>query len=238
MNTCKNCSTGFEAKYCPNCGVSVNVKRIDRKYLLHELEHGVLHFEKGFFYTTKELMLRPGHAIKGFLEGNRLKHFKPIGYVIICSVIYSFLSHHFGPKLVLLMPDNYVGKIFMWIFQHYNYSNLIEIIFIALPLTWFFKKRGYNYFEYFVMLSYLTGSMMLFGSLLLILSYFTGSQVFNNLLPLITFVYMTWGIGQFFTDKKASTYIKAFLAYLSGFLLFYFSAVILGIVLNLLLKHL
>lgn len=236
MNTCKNCSTGFDAKYCPNCGVSVHTKRIDRKYLLHELEHGVLHVEKGFLYTTKELFLRPGHATRNFLEGNRLRHFKPIGYVIICSVLYSFLNHHFGPKLVLLMPSNYVGKIFMWIFEHYNYSNLIELVFIALTLTWFFKKKGYNYFEYFVMLSYLTGSLMLVASLLLMLSYFTGSQIFNNLLLLITFVYMTWGIGQFFADKKASTYIKAFLAYLSGFLLFYVAAIIIGNILNVILK--
>jgi hypothetical protein len=236
MNTCKNCSTSFETKYCPNCGVSVKVKRIDRTFVLHELEHGVLHFEKGFLYTTRELFLRPGHATRAFLEGNRLRHFKPIGYVIICSVIYSFINHRFGPKIVLTKPDNYVARIFMWIFEHYNYSNLIEIIFIALTLTWFFKKKGYNYFEYFVMLSYLTGFMMLFGGLFIMLSYATGSEIFNSLFPLIAFMYMTWGIGQFFADKKVSSYIKAFLAYLSGFFLFFISAMLLGMVLNAILK--
>ena len=36
-----------------------NLKRIDRRYISHEIEH-VLHLDRGFFYTVKELIVRPG----------------------------------------------------------------------------------------------------------------------------------------------------------------------------------
>ena len=82
MNICKNCSSKFDTKFCPECGTNAVSKRIDKHYFIHELKHGILHLENGFVYTTKELLTNPGNSIRKFIEGERTRHFKPIGLSI------------------------------------------------------------------------------------------------------------------------------------------------------------
>lgn len=223
MNTCKNCGATFDSKYCPECGTAAQVKRIDTKYLGHEIEHAVFHVEKGFFYTGKELLLRPGLAVRQFLEGNRAKHFKPIGYVIICSILYSLVNHQLHMDHG---PEN-TNPGLKWVAEHYNYSNLIEILFIGLSLSFFFRKKGYSYVEYLVLLCYLTGFLMLLSTLVLVAAYLITPALLTIILW-ISILYYTWGIGQFFNDRKFVTYLKAFLAYAVGAVLFFGSAYLVG----------
>ena len=67
ITNCINCNNQISEDFCPKCGQSAKLKRIDKHYVSHELLH-LFHFEKGFFYTAKELFLRPGDSIKEFIE--------------------------------------------------------------------------------------------------------------------------------------------------------------------------
>lgn len=237
MNTCRNCAAEFETKYCPECGTSAQIKRIDRHYVVHELQHGILHFEKGFLFTVKELLTKPGHSIRKFIEGDRAKHYKPIGFLIICSIIYSFVSHYIGKyNTVVTVDKGYVDKLSQWVIDHYNYSNIIEMFFLALTVKWFFRKKGYNYFENFVLLSYLTGLGMLIGVIFLVIDYLAKTDTLQTVYLPLTIVYTVWAIGQFFNERKWMVYLKALLAYLLGFFMFVLSVNLLGILLNVILK--
>lgn len=232
MTICKNCTTHFDTKYCPNCGASAHTKRIDTHYLFHEVQHEILHLEKGFLFTTKQLLLKPGNTVRAFIEGERQKHYKPIAYLIICSIIYTVVSHNLELHIEHQQIKGNVGKVFGWITEHYNYSNLIEILFIGLTLKLFFRKREFNYLENLVLLCYLTGFCMLVGGLFIAATYVSKVESINAFFSLFTLIYMVWAIGQFYNDKNWLTYFKAFWAYILGFLLFGIAAVALGQVLN------
>ena len=69
---CANCARtidGEAQKFCPACGQPTPAHRIDWHFLAHELEHSVLHMDRGVFHTLKNLMLRPGHMMRDYLEG-------------------------------------------------------------------------------------------------------------------------------------------------------------------------
>ena len=68
------------------------VKRIDMHYISHEIFH-LLHLEKGFFYTVKELITKPGQSIREFINENRDKHMKPVPFLILTSLIYTLIAH-------------------------------------------------------------------------------------------------------------------------------------------------
>jgi Protein of unknown function (DUF3667) len=89
-----------------------------------------MHLDKGILFTTKELFTRPGHSIREFLDGKRVRHFKPISMVIILAGIYGFLSHNFH---INILASNYeitgsgkdfnaikeaIRKISEWLSQH------------------------------------------------------------------------------------------------------------------------
>ena len=93
--TCINCHKTFEGKFCNHCGQKGDSERLTFHSVWHDLQHGLLHFDKGIFFTIKELFSRPGHSIREYIEGKRVKHFKPISLVIVLATIYGFLFHYF-----------------------------------------------------------------------------------------------------------------------------------------------
>jgi Protein of unknown function (DUF3667) len=216
---CLSCSNSFETKFCPACGTAAAVKRIDSHYVVHELQHDILHMEKGFLFTVKELTLRPGQAVRRFLEGSRSKYYKPIGFLIICSIIYPLVSHWIGKPPTPSTGNGNIDKINQWVETHYSYANLIEILFIALALKWFFGKKQYNYFEHLVLLSYLTGYAMLAGALLMLVSHAAGIAFNDTIFLVLAVGYTVWAIGMFYKAASWTVYAKALLAYMTGFML-------------------
>lgn len=150
---CKNCNKEINSKFCPDCGQPASLKRIDRKYIIHEIEH-VLHFERGILYTIRELTINPGRNIRKYLSENISRLVKPIIFIIIMSLIYTVLTHLFH------VEDDYVkyqeskgaapstiSNIVKWVQGHYGYANIMMGIFIALWLKLFFRKYDYNFYE-------------------------------------------------------------------------------------------
>lgn len=91
MTNCKKCNHKFEGNYCSECGQLAKLERIDRLYIAQQMQN-VLSVEKGFFYTTKELFVRPEKAIKEFLFDDRDKFVKPLVFLIFTSIVFSLVS--------------------------------------------------------------------------------------------------------------------------------------------------
>lgn len=60
--------------------------------MLDEIKYTFLHVNKGFVYTIKELFTRPGQSIKEFIEGKRIKHYKPLLLVFVLAGINGYLA--------------------------------------------------------------------------------------------------------------------------------------------------
>lgn len=237
MPVCINCSTQTDTDFCPNCGVSQHIHRIDKHYIAHELKHVLFHVEKGFLYTLKELTLRPGYIIHEYVRGNRSKIYKPISFLIICSVIYTLVNHYLGPKTVISAQQGNVALVFKWITDHYSYSNLIETFFLAFGLSLFFRKQPYNYFENLVLVSYINGYLMFLGAVLILLGYVTGIKSVNSIFLLLGILYTVWGITRFYKQSAVFIYIKVFIAYLFGFILLILAATAVGNILDAMHYH-
>jgi hypothetical protein len=236
---CKNCNTEVTQNYCPNCGQPTKPKRIDGHYIIHEIEH-VLHFEKGILYTIRELITGPGQNVKHFITDNRSRLVKPIIFIIVTSLIYSIINHFFH------IEDGYVNysetkitttsSIFKWIQEHYGYANIIMGFFIAFWTKLFFRKYQFNFFEILILLCFVMGMGMLIYSVFGIVQ---GLTHFNlmQIAGAVGFIYCTWAIGQFFDKGKVLSYVKAFFAYVLGMLTFTLTAIIIGTIIDLIIKH-
>jgi hypothetical protein len=239
---CKNCNTEINSKFCPDCGQPTELKRINRHYIIHEIEH-VLHFERGILYTIRELTTNPGQNIRKYLSENRTRLLKPIIFIIITSLIYTILNHlfHIEDGYVKYHEANgetpsAVGSMVKWVQEHYGYANIMMGIFIALWLKLFFRKYDFNFYEILIMLCFVIGMGMLIFSIFVIIQGVTHL----NLMPIagvIGIAYCAWAIGQFYDKKKPSNYIKSLFAYILGMITFWILPVIIGTILDLLNKH-
>lgn len=236
---CKNCNTELNSKFCPDCGQPTNIKRIDGKYIMHEIEH-VLHFERGIFYTVKELCINPGQTIRNYISENRSRLVKPVIFIIVTSLIYTLISHFFHIEEGYVnhkgLEKSSIGTILKWIQGNYGYASILTGIFIAIWLKVFFKKYGYNFFELLIMLCFVQGiSMLIFA----VFAFAEGLLHFKllSVAGIIGVIYIIWAMGNFFEAKKIENYLKALISFLLGTITFYIIIFVIGITFDVLTKH-
>ncbi|MNK22434.1 hypothetical protein D3C87_407110 [compost metagenome] len=235
---CKNCTTSLEGKYCHSCGQSADTHKLNFHYMWHDIQHGLLHFDKGIFFTTRELFTRPGHSIREFLAGKRVKHFKPLSMVIVLATIYAFLLHILHIDLAANISvrngtevsEKAVGafNISEWIVSHYAISRLFSIPLLALATLTCFAKQGYNFVEYLVLSAFITGQGLVFLILTLPLYYYLSDTMWYMLLSsVLQLTLFLWTYLQFF-DKLNG--FRAFIQTLAALLLYIVLIGIFGLV--------
>lgn len=198
------------------------LERIDGKYIWNEIS-SVLNFEKGLFYTIRELLIRPGETVREFIFKDRNRIVKPIIFIIISSLIYTILRHILKFQDGYIYYDNSIKNtsmsIFGWIQDNYGYGNLIMGIFIALWTKILFRKYNFNYYEILILLCFVLGIGMLILAIFGTIEGLTGLKILQ-FGGMIFIVYFSWEIGQFFDKKKFSSYLKAFASYFFGMITF------------------
>ena len=190
-NNCPNCNEVVDGNFCSNCGQK-RYKRIDRKYIWDEIQYTVLHTNKGFLYSIKNLIKNPGKTAKEYIEGKRVNHYKPILLVFVLSGISTFISF----KIVGLnetMKEIYLSKGMYSDFMRdalsfsASYSSFIMVFlipFLALFSKIAFRKWGHNYYEHVVMNAY----VLSFYALLDIIVVFPIMYLMKNTIGIFEFL--------------------------------------------------
>ncbi|HCT30323.1 MAG TPA: hypothetical protein DIW31_06240 [Bacteroidales bacterium] len=227
MNICKKCHNEFDGNYCPNCGHPQKLERINGRYIFSEIAD-VLNFQKGILYTIKELLIRPEQNIRAFISEDRNRLVKPIMFILITSLIYTIFVgiFHFEDGYVNYtdIKESTTFEIFKWVQENYGYANIIMSIFIGLWLKVFFRKYPFNFFEIIILLCFVMGIGMLIYSAFGVVRGLTHVNLMK-VGAIIGLVYTTYAVGQFFEKRKLLSYVKAFFAYILGFLTFTLAAI-------------
>jgi hypothetical protein len=249
---CKNCNQQFEGYFCNHCGQTADTHEINFHFLWHDIQHGLLHFDKGVLYTAKQLFTRPGNSIREFIEGKRVKHFKPVSLIIVLATVYGLLYHSFhinafkdevsesfqkgwngsGTQIVFDFE-----KINEWIGTHYSWLVLLLLPFYALGSFLAFRKSGYNYVEHLILNAFITGQNLLVHIILFPLLYLYNEtptyETISTLINTICFVLLAWSYMQFFRQySKTKTFFLILLSYLYFGVSVFFAFIIGGLILG------
>ncbi|MCU7614672.1 DUF3667 domain-containing protein [Chryseobacterium sp. GMJ5] len=199
--TCKNCGHIFEGRYCNHCGQSANTHRIDAQFLWEDIEHGLLHYDKGILYTAKQLFLKPGYVIKDYIAGKRVHHFRPISLAIVLATLYALVYHLTHVNLIVKGSEN-SEAIFEKIIEHYYWFVFITIPIFALSTSLFFKKAGYNFWEYFIFEALKVSQRLivhiLFLPIILLLNHPSSTDLIIKSLLIVDIALIFWTNLQFF----------------------------------------
>lgn len=224
--TCKNCNKIYTGHFCNNCGQPAATHKLNFHFIWHDIQHGFFHFDSGVLYTAKELYTKPGKSIREFIEGKRVKHFKPISLVIILATLYGVLRHlfHFSvldKKVVSEIQGVEYESLNEWISHHYYWIILLSIPMFSLASYLVFRKQGYNFIEHIVLNTYMASQRLILRIVIFpITKYFTESsynKLFVDILMLMDIVLIFWTYITFFNNLSK---IKAFLYSIFSYLLF------------------
>ena len=239
---CKNCEHTFEGNFCSNCGQKTNTKRLDWNYIFDELKYTFLHLNGGLLYTCKQLLTRPGDMVREFIEGKRVKHYKPILLVFVLAGITTLLLHYSGDLSIIEdmkqeKNNAFSPKVYAEIMsKYYTYIQLASIPIISL-CTWLaFRKWGYNYIENIIINSFVIAQLLLVGILLTpIKNVFIGSDSYlmvNSILGLLSFIFPIWLYLKLYKSRDLGFLILRMIWSGILFLLLFIITIIIGVIIG------
>ena len=239
---CKNCEHTFEGNFCSNCGQKTNTKRLDWNYIFDELKYTFLHLNGGLLYTCKQLLTRPGDMVREFIEGKRVKHYKPILLVFVLAGITTLLLHYSGDMEILatLKPQKnnpFNPKVYADILsKYYTYIQLASIPIISF-CTWIgFKKWGYNYIENIIINSFVVAQSLLLGILITPIKNLcigtSGFFIIATVLSLFTIVFQIWLYLQLYKSRDLGFLILRMIWSGIIFLLLFIITIVVGVIIG------
>ncbi|MCE1229969.1 MAG: DUF3667 domain-containing protein [Firmicutes bacterium] len=236
-NQCANCNRDIDVpnqKFCPTCGQPTPTHRIDWHFIGHEMEHSLLHMDRGIFYSLKSLMIKPGVFIRDYIEGRRARHVKPLMLVMIMTTIMLFLAKYFtkGDLMSAGLSDSQQmaigakasGHIYLdsllnnlavvkdWMNRHYAATTVILLPWEAISFKLAFRRIGnLNYPEWLVITTYLTAQSFVIMAFALPIGYWLPST--RSWLTVIASAYGIFTLMQFFkTSPRWETALRGLVA--------------------------
>lgn len=200
---CKNCEHTFQGNFCSNCGQKTNTVRLNWYFVVDELKYTFLHINKGLLYSCKQLLIRPGDTVREFLEGKRVKHYKPILLIVVLTGVSGLLMHFLPMEELLnesvkLSNDSNIErskfvksmtKFMDWFTKNYAFFELGMVPVFSLCSWLAFKKYGYNYIENIIINCFASAQRLLAGILFFPLEYLTlHTSFFSTVASLSTIV--------------------------------------------------
>lgn len=224
---CKNCGNTFTGNFCNNCGQAAHLPELSLHFVWHEIQHGIFHFDNGIFYSIKQLLTRPGHTAREFINGKRVHHFKPLSLIVVLATFYGILFHFFintTPEVKLETTAGNIVNVYehlnRWYLDHFAYISLMLTLIATITSYYVFKKQGYNLVEHLILNAFYVSLILVVTLLIFPLLYFFAGGEKENLknyllfIQNIYFILMCWCYIQFFNKTpKLKTFGLTALAY-------------------------
>jgi len=204
---CLQCDSVVTTAYCGVCGQKASTHRFSfKEVVVTDFMYGVFHADKGFSYTIKELITRPGHSIREYINGKRAMHFSYFSLLIILLTI-SFLVNRLAEINISEIYEKNGQGVFSEVQDFYHkYPRgylLLSIPIYSLFSFVFFIKSGLNYAENIVLNCYRTAGEYLFTIAFYIACIFIKNIDLISImyvgLQLLVLLYMIWFYYQFFS---------------------------------------
>lgn len=244
---CLNCATPLTDRFCARCGQPATTHRLTMGHLLHEIPHSIWHVDKGIFHTLRELLLRPGSTLLGYLRGQRARHFAPLSLLLLVTGVESFLAIKLQINERASSLNSNASAELRAVQEHGSESMMHYLgwIYVAMsPLIGWLVRRTLrrariNLAEAMVVVLYVTAASNLLTLLLMPLFYFvhTNTQYYwtTFFTSVLAFGYQGWAYGQLLLGtalRRAGRWWRGLFTAVTAYLLVVSGAVVIMFAMN------
>lgn len=106
---CRCCGEIYQGNFCPRCGQSSATARYRLSNALKNIAGGFFNIDNGFGRTLIDLLYRPGHLMREFVQGKRALYFRPFQMLFILAAIYIMAVQLIDPDS--LKRDKEAGQV-------------------------------------------------------------------------------------------------------------------------------
>lgn len=209
---------------CGSCGRPSHPAPITLKSIFSDGLSVIFNLEKGFLFTIKELLLRPGEALTNYLNGERrYLYYNPFRFAFI-AVTISFLIFQsldfFETTIELAAPEGQNPediKESMTILEKYGPLLTLTLVPFVSFGSWILFRR-INFAEHLVANFFAYGQISLLGILLVPLYYFVSEMlIYQQLISMVMILgYTTYFFQNHFKGNWIVTFLKVLAAVIIG----------------------
>lgn len=191
---CLNCGNTYKGNYCPHCGQKAKTKRLNLFEMVSNLVASFVGGDNMFLNTCRDLVQRPGHMVRSYLQGKRARYYNPLQMYVFTLTAYAIVSYIFGASSTILddmfkfeiEPDkdysetsfiNTIIACMQKIYSNKLYGALLSTLFSVPAFRWFFRKckvkrpdgqlLALNYTEHFCTQMYFSCLIMIISIIML-----------------------------------------------------------------------
>lgn len=219
---CKNCGAKLQGAYCHACGQSAATERIDRGFVLSDLKSGLLGLNAGLLYSVKQLLLRPGYAIRDYIDGKRIRYVSPFSLLILLASIQLILQYILNidaySAVNLEHESKAIQKLAALITDNFVYATLLTVPLFSIFSFLFLRKQKLNYFEHLTINSFAASQRIILHTIFMPLLLWVPHSVWKNGLLFVKVFFFSVIFYQLFKSiGKAKIILFSLLIYALSF---------------------
>lgn len=177
---CLNCGTNCTGAYCPKCGQKTSTRRFQVKEILMNIIASLIGGDNKLWATCVCLLTRPGHMIREYLQGKRVRYYNPVSLLVCLVAVYAIVTYFFTdavspfdimrPEVQTESLNSSSAEMFLSYYQMFLSNNVYFAIFTVLisifPYRFVFRKEklmrptgdeeAMNVAEHFIALTFQT----------------------------------------------------------------------------------
>jgi hypothetical protein len=210
---CLNCGDTTDSKYCPNCGQKTSTTRFSlRNLFTDDIVTSVFELEKGFFYTLRQLLIRPGHAVRAYVEGKRATYYNYFSLLFLIVAVDILLQEFSQIRLSDLYQESIKSETFLDFVDKLNNEYAKAFVLGMIPVYagvtfLLFRRANQNFAEHFVANAY-RAALELFLGLFITLStvFISNIEIFTIISQVIAIVALAYSIVFYFQYFRPDGY--------------------------------
>lgn len=214
---CPNCQTTLQGKFCYSCGQKIREERLSIGYLFEDFVSNVFNLERGAFYTSKQLLLKPEMVIDDYLKGRTIVYTNPFKYLFFTATISAILSSFVNYELVIPsmasssspQVEEATKQAFTIMQQYWTLLTMAFAPIFAICTYFVYKKDKLNYSEHLIISSFTSAQMAILGlplTLLMVLFPELTSAFFT--ISILGFGYLLYAFYNIFNVKGIKAIVK------------------------------
>lgn len=166
---CPNCSAAVEGTFCSTCGQRLRHGRLTVRGVTGRVITHFFSFDRGFFRTVRDLLLRPAGVVSDYLSGRTRPYMEPAQFFLLNISAAQLVSWWVGSfrDIARGMVDAAaraaadVDILAIALDRYYITLGLVLVPVLAICTRLVFHRRGLNLAEHLVFHLYLLGQAAL-----------------------------------------------------------------------------
>ena len=158
---CLNCGTMCTDRYCPHCGQSTSVRRLNKATFTNLTTSSILRVNRIFFSTCRDVVLRPWKVISEYLQGKRVRYTSPVMLLMLLA-FYCLLFTHWlmpgkaDPQISIDSESPFIATFvatFNFLISNPGITALVLMVPVLVSVRLVFRRAGsgrFNSVEYMV----------------------------------------------------------------------------------------